>query len=80
MVKHEGGLSIWVAGLTPEQADLLATHRGHLYVLGVESIDESVARTLLRHQGRLDLWRASGITPAAAEILRQRPDIIFPGR
>jgi hypothetical protein len=80
MVKHDGGLSIWIAGLTPKQADLLATHRGHLYVLGVQSIDESVAKTLLRHRGRLELWRASGVTPAATEILRQRPDIIFPGR
>jgi predicted Ser/Thr protein kinase len=80
IVKHDGGLSIWVGGLLPEQANLLATHHGHLYVLGVESIDESVARALLRHQGRLDLWKAFGITPAAAAILRQRPDIIFPGQ
>jgi predicted Ser/Thr protein kinase len=80
IVAHEGGLSIGLAGISPEQARVLARHRGPLYVLGVEGIDEEAARELVTHKGPIDFWRANGITPAAAEILRQRADIRFPGR
>jgi len=80
IVTHEGGLSIGLAGISPEQARVLARHRGPLYVLGVEGIDEEAARELVTHKGPIDLWRANGITPAAATVLRQRGDIRFPGR
>ena len=80
IVAHEGGLSIGLAGISPEQARIIARHRGPLYVLGVVEIDEEAARQLATHEGPIDLWRANGITPAAAAVLRQRDDIRFPGR
>lgn len=80
IVTHEGGLSIGLAGISPDQAAILARHRGLLYVVGVERVDDAAARKLVTHEGAVDLWRAQGITPAAAAILRQRDDIKFPGR
>lgn len=79
IVRHRGGLSLRVAGLSTAQARVLATHRGELYVLGVESLDESAARELVRHEGNVHLWKAGGITPAAAAVLRQQKAIRFPG-
>jgi hypothetical protein len=79
IVRHRGGLSLRVAGLSTEQARVLATHRGELYVLGVESLDEAAAREIVRHEGTVHLWKADGITPAAAAVLRQRKAIRFPG-
>lgn len=77
---HQGGLSITIDGLTTEQARILGRHSGHLYVLGITALEEDAARELVQHTGPLELWNARGITPEAEAILRQRRDIVFPGR
>ena len=78
IVQHRGGLSIRVTDVSRERARVLARHRGNLYVVGVERLDEDAARELVAHVGTIDLANARGITPAAAAIFRQRAGIRFP--
>lgn len=80
IASHRGGMAIRVEGLSLGQARVLAGHYGQLYIIGIDGIDAAIARELVRHDGPLDLWKADGITPDAADLLRQHPQLRFPGR
>jgi predicted Ser/Thr protein kinase len=80
IASHRGGLAVRVDGLSLAQSRVLAGHHGQLYIIGITSLDAEMARVLIRHDGHVDLWKADGITPEAADVLRQHPRLRFPGR
>ena len=77
---HRGGLAVRVDGLSLAQSRVLAGHHGQLYIIGITSLHAEMARELIRHEGHVDLWKADGITPEAADVLRQHRHLRFPGR
>ena len=80
IASHRGGLAVRVDGLSLSQSRVLAGHHGQLYIIGITSLDAEMARELIRHDGHVDLWKADGITPEAAGVLRQHRHLRFPGR
>lgn len=80
IASHRGGLAVRVDGLSLSQSRVLGGHHGPLYLIGINSLDADMARELIRHDGQVDLWKADGITPEAADVLRQHLHLRFPGR
>jgi len=80
IAKHRGGLSIGVQELTVSEAEALSQHRGMLYIVGLESLSDGAARSLLRHVGTVHFARPCAIGESARQILNKRKDfVVSPG-
>ena len=72
LVRHGGhGMAIRVPGaLDRERAEIIARHRGVLYLIGLDTIDEDAAKILAGHRGPVHV-DAARVSPEVDRLLAE---------